>query len=508
MARRCLLSGVLLALCAGLLLAAAFPHLGWSPLAFVALVPVFQMVEAGQGKRRVLLPCASLGLFFLLLLYWIPRVMVVYGGLSWITSAGIYLLLCVSLALFYVPAIVGFLFVRPIGALLAHLFFPFAWITCDLIRSFWMVNGFPWGSLGYTQVNQLWAQIADIGGIYLVTFLVVAVNSAVAYAWLHRRRWGPAALSAVLLGGSATYGILRSRVVYSPPTLLVGIVQPVIEINASSAYLREKYLAEMPARIGELAAQGARLVVLPEAPSEFDYYRDSAFSAALRGAARQYRVALIFNNTTVQSAGRYYNSMIFLRPDGSEAGRYDKIHLVPFGEYVPWERILSFVQPLVQQVGGFSAGQGIVVADLGGVVVGGFICYEAIFPELIRGFAAAGAEVLVNITDDGWYGRSAAAAQHFQIARMRSIETRRFLIRAANTGISAVVDPAGRVKRQLDTFREGTLVAGIRPEQVLPFYVRRGNLFAQSCVWIFTAGLVVMRLWVGMRIPKPGRLQQ
>ncbi|MBI2821470.1 MAG: apolipoprotein N-acyltransferase [Acidobacteria bacterium] len=486
----------------GFLLASAFPHFDWSFPAFFALAPLFYLLERARGKQLFLLPWASLTLFFLLLLYWIPRVMVVYGGLSWVASLLLYLLLCLALALFYLPAVVCFAFMRVVRPWLAYLAFPLAWVTCDLLRNFWMVNGFPWGAVGYSQIDRLWAQVADLGGIYLVTFLVVAVNAAVAYAWLYRSPAVPAAAAVGILTLAGMYGWQKIREDSLPSTLRVGIVQPLIEMNLSGAALRGKYLEEIPAAVEELASQGARLIVVPEAPTEFDYYGDPPFRETMQRLAAQNQVALIFNNTTLADSGGYYNSMIFLRPDGLPAGRYDKIHLVPFGEYVPGGRWLRFVRPLVQEVSSFSPGAGIRVVSQGGVRIGGFICYEAVFPELVRQFAATGAELLVNITNDGWYGKSAAAAQHLQMARMRAIETRRFLVRAANSGISAVVEPTGRVQRQLGIFQQGAFVAEIRPLQMQSFYVSRGDLFARACALSLAAGLIVVRFYRRWKIDR------
>ena len=485
---------LLLACFSGLLVASPFAPLEWSPLALIALAPWLYLMESAGGKWAVLLPWFSVAVFFLALLYWIPRVMVVFGGLSWGISVPLYVLLCFALALFYLPAIIAFLFIRAMHPRFAYLLFPFGWVTCDLMRNFWMVNGFPWGGLGYSQIDRLWAQTADLGGIYLVTFVVVAVNGAVTYAWVHRSVWAPVSAAVVLLGVAGAYGLWRATEPAPPSNLTVGVVQPAVELNPpTDAYLRQMHLVEIPAMTRQAASQGARLIVLPEVPSEFDYYRDSVFEETYNRLAAQHRVALMLNNTTRKGGGEYYNSMVFLGPDGTARGRYDKIHLVPFGEYVPASGLLSFVSPLVREVSSFSRGGDIVVVDLGGVRVGGFICYEAVFPELVRQFPASGAEVLVNITNDAWYGPTAAAAQHFQMARMRAVETRRFLVRAANSGISAVIEPTGTVKGRLNIFEKGTLVVGVRPLQGLTFYVRHGDLFAQFCVVVFVIGLLVER---------------
>jgi len=328
-----------------------------------------------------------------------------------------------------------------------------------------------------------------------VTFLAVAVNSAVAWSLVTAARMRAAAVILLLLVPSAAYGAARKAVSYFPSNLIVGAVQPGIEPDGSEPYLRRQYFDRIPAMVRKLASQGARLVVLPEAPTIFNYYQDQDFAGLVNHLAAQLRVALIFNNTFSDPSGQYYNSMVFVRAGGSNDARYDKIHLVPFGEYVPGARWLFFVRPLVREVSSFSPGSDALVAELGGVRVGGFICYEAIFPELVRKFSAGGAELLVNITDDAWYGKTAAPVQHFQMARMRAIESRRFLIRCANTGISAVIDPAGRVKTQLGVFETGELIGGTRPLQEITFYVRHGDLFARACAMIFAASLLILRIY-------------
>src|SRR5713226_8384724 len=181
-----ILKNAVLCIFGGWLLASLFPNFDLSFLAFGALLPFFYLLEDSPGWQRFVLPWSVLLVFFLVLLYWIPRVLVVYGQLPWLLAVLLYVTLGFALALFYAPAVICFIFARAIRPWCGYALFPFAWVTCGLLRNFWMVNGFPWGSLGYSQINYWWAQMADIGGIYLVTFLVVSVNALLAYAVLYR----------------------------------------------------------------------------------------------------------------------------------------------------------------------------------------------------------------------------------------------------------------------------------------------------------------------------------
>ena len=186
---------------------------------------------------------------------------------------------------------------------------------------------------------------------------------------------------------------------------------------------------------------------------------------------------------------KYYNSAAFFAPDGSMAGRYDKMHLVPFGEYTPYKRLFFFAGNLLQDVGIFEPGRKRLVFHAGGHTYGTFICYESIFGDEVRQFEDLGADVLINVSDDGWYGDSSAAWEHLNMVRIRAIENHRWILRATNTGVTASIDPYGRVVVSAPRHIRTSLRAAFDYEQDVTFYAAHGDLFAYLCALITALGL-------------------
>jgi apolipoprotein N-acyltransferase len=238
----------------------------------------------------------------------------------------------------------------------------------------------------------------------------------------------------------------------------------------------------------QAVASGARLVIWPESALPFDFDSAPEVAASLRELVAERRLFLIFGNDDREYGreGRIWVGAKMLTPQGELAFRYHKIRLVPFGEYVPLRPILTLggrvAAKLVQQVSDFTPGDGFPLAQVDGHALATFICYEAIFPDLVREFAARGAGVLVNITNDGWYGRSSAPFQHFAMARFRAVENGMYLVRAANTGITAVVDPRGRVLASTSLFERTLLVRDVPMLRGTTLYAQRGDLFAFACL--------------------------
>ena len=229
------------------------------------------------------------------------------------------------------------------------------------------------------------------------------------------------------------------------------------------------------------------LVVLPEAPTPLSFESDKAYRDSLLGLARRFPLGLILNNIAYeqnQGESKYFNSTYFLDSDGREVARYDKIHLVPFGEYVPWKRLFFFAEAVTKDVGAFSPGRDYVTAEMGGHRLNAVICFEAVFPGLVRHFVREGSELIINQTDDTWYGDSAAPYQHLAIARWRAIENRRYLLRAANSGISAIIEPTGELQTSTGLFREGICRGRFAFLSEQSIYTRCGDSFAILCVII------------------------
>lgn len=240
------------------------------------------------------------------------------------------------------------------------------------------------------------------------------------------------------------------------------------------------------------------LIAWPESPAPF-YPNDPLFRTSLSNLARQTQAWLIIGSLGVENASasqatRTYNSGSLVSPAGEWVGRYDKVHLVPFGEYVPFRPLFGFAGGLTKEVGDFARGTSREPLDAGGIKAGTFICYESVFPNEVRQFAANGAQVFVNISNDGWYGDSGAYAQHLKQARMRAVENERWLLRATNTGVTASIDPYGRVVATIPRKARAALVAPYALSNVTTFYTRHGDWFAFLCAIISLVALLSLRI--------------
>jgi apolipoprotein N-acyltransferase len=403
-------------------------------------------------------------------------------------------LLCLALALF--PSLFGAVvarWVRTFGAS-ALLVAPLAWVATEILRAHVLFN-FSWCLLGYSQQPFLPAiQIARFTAVYGVSFVLVAVSAALAYAIVAggRAALKPLVGTAFLAIGVLGYGAWQMRQpVAETGRVRVGLVQASIlqedKWDARKAWENVDHHTELTRTA---AAQGARFVVWPESSVPFLFDRNPIIAGELRELAATLGLHLLFGNDDreVNDPGidRIWVGAKMLAPQGQLALRYHKMRLVPFGEYVPVESMLTlggrFSAKLVQQVGQFTPGSEYAVGPVEGHPVAAFICYEAIFPDLVRHFAARGAQMLVNITNDGWYGRTSAPHQHFAMVVFRAVENERYLVRAANTGITGVVDPRGRVLLRTNLFDRTAVVADVPFVNTQTFYTRHGDVFAWACL--------------------------
>ncbi len=453
-------------LVSGILLCLAFPGFSWFPIAWFALIPyLYVCVKRSGGWKGILLAhllfCSA---FFGGLLYWIPGVLIHYGSLppalGWTALFLVVLLLALISASF--PILVGWTaqWSRESAAFAAAGF----WILSELLRNKLPFGGFPWGSVGYSQLGYSWViQSADLGSVYLVSGLVILVNAGLLSAvWLRRYRLTVVAVA--MFGLANLYGFYRINVWNPSPagSITVGVCQGDIGLKDDLEHYAGKYFKTLPRLFEEAAGQGARWVIFPEAQNPYRFERDFYFREFWSAKARIHGTYLLFNNTTSGEAG-YYNSALLLDPQGDMVYRYDKSHLVPFGEYLPLSGLFGTFSALVAEVSSFSAGEPGDVGKVGDIPFGTLICFEGIFPELARAAVDRGALVLVQITNDGWFGNTAAPAQHLQIAAVRAIETRRHLIRAANTGYSAFISPWGEIEERTELFKETEIVRTIQP---------------------------------------------
>ncbi|HEY5997574.1 MAG TPA: apolipoprotein N-acyltransferase, partial [Candidatus Deferrimicrobiaceae bacterium] len=338
-------------------------------------------------------------------------------------------------------------------------------------------------------------QGADLAGTLGLGFLIAIVNVAV-YRFAEcviDRRWRSATISGAaglaIVACMIGYGELRSRQFGKEPgvPLRVGIAQGGIDQNRKWDPANQEATVDIYRDLTvEAVSKKAQVVVWPETAAPFFYGWESALSDRLDNVARSSSVPIVFGAPwfNPEDGGKYFNSVFLLGPDGIPAGRYDKRHLVPFGEYVPLRRMLPFISKLTAGEEDFSNGKGPVLFHVGNTSVAASVCYEAVFPGIIRESVMAGAGWLINVTNDAWFGDTVAPHQHLAMARMRVIETRRPMARAANSGISAVIRADGEIVRSLGLFRKGVLVAEITPGHTSTPFVKSGELFGYSCIII------------------------
>jgi apolipoprotein N-acyltransferase len=497
------------------LLALSFPKFGHPAFGWIALAPLLVALLPRRGHsliRAFGLGVATGLVYFAGTLYWITRVMAVYGGLSGWVAVLVNALLVAYLALFpglFAVVMRRLLVVYGARALMAA---PLVWVATELGRRY-LFGGFPWVLLGYSQATTLpVAQLASLFGVYGVSALLASVSAAAAYCAATsstRDRGRAAGAVALLLVAVAVWGgrrAARAEWTRAGEPLQVGLVQGNVDVSEKvesgrGASILQNYLRMTRQAIGA----GAELVVWPESSTPFAFDEDPDSAAQVRTLARQARVPILlgsdeFEWRTVDNrrvVDKSFNSAFLVRADGLTGGVYRKIHLVPFGEYVPLKRLLFFAAPLVEAVGsGFDAGEDATLLPVGGHRISVAICYEIVYPDLVRQFVRGGSELLTTITNDAWFGATSAPSQHFAQASMRAIEEGRYLIRSANTGISGIVDPYGRIVAQTEIFRPAVVVGSVRFLQQSTIYARVGDVFPYgSAVITFT-----MLVFAGRRI--------
>jgi len=498
------------AVLSGLMLASLFPPFRFDALAWVALVPLLWSLHGKRPHEAVALGFLTGLVAYGIIVWWVKLTMVRYGGLHPALAWLITLLLVVYLAA-YAAVFAGVLVrVCPGGELGMFLLAPPLWVGLELARAH-LFSGFPWALLGYSQYQVLPViQIADLGGVYAVSFFIVLINAAVWHFFRNPHRVpfaviGGAVLATVLVLG---YGYLRLYEVprdSGAPSKPVGIVQGNTDqaVKWSPAW-QEAIMAELNQLTSAVArdlrakpkGEAPPLIVWPEAAAPFIYADQPRWRERIRRTAREAGAYLLFGSLAVDRSGerpRLLNSAYLIAPDGRELGRYDKMQLVPFGEYVPLARLLFFVQKLVPVIGTFAAGEEPVIfkANSPGERFGALICFEVIFPHVARRLREA--EYLVNITNDAWFGRSAASEQHLSMVALRAVELRVPIVRAANTGVSAFIDARGHIRERSPLFapwRKSSLIAPRKGPP--PLYARTGDVFAFACAAVALAAVLAV----------------
>lgn len=435
-------------------------------------------------------------LFYLGTCYWIYPVMNGYGGLNVFAASLITLGFALIMGLHH-GAFGGLVVLMSRRSSLGNrrplLLAPFFWVAIEYFRD--RVTGVPWLPLGSAQVNNIpFARIAEVTGVYGLSFAVMLVNCAFAAGLLlYGRRRLNLLISAAAAAVALQMGVFAKAEPFpaTKEALLVQENVPVLDPDQWTPQLYDQTigsLAQLSVPPNRSAADDLGLIVWPESPAPF-FIDDPRLRPWLATIARDTNSYLVIGSigtaeSKVPGSQQLLNSALIVGPHGRFLGHYDKIHLVPFGEYVPMQDYLFFAKKLTREVGDFARGTDRKVFDIDGTRVGVFICYESIFPDEVRQFTANGAHVLVNISNDGWYGETGAPFQHLEMARMRAIENHRWVLIATNNGVTASIDPYGRIVKRLPRNVRAAMLAPFSPEIETTFYVRYGDLFAWTCVVI------------------------
>ena len=510
---------------------AVFAWFGLVPL--LAAVLSAMCVKGPRPLRRGFLLGYLCGfLWYMGNCYWIRDTMAKYGDLPAIVPVLLLVGFSLVLGLYFGLFALGVALVRQASGntKLALAAAPIFWAGLELAAS--RITSVPWDQLGYSQVdNAIVNQLAPWTGVYGISFVIVVVNALIAGAlvidrcppkpfWQGRKPWGIA--GALLMAGLSQGFNLPAR--NPAPTATAVLIQPNLDVSGDNRWSGpgewDKHMAQFTQLAGEqckgyiigvpqtgapdlepLCAQRpthADLIAWPESPAPFDE-TDPKFEKALKGIAATVQAPLVVGNIgwdydAPGAEWHYYNSALIVGADGNKVGRYDKIHLVPFGEYIPFQNLLRFAHKLTGRVSTFSRGSGPKVFRLptsngDAHRYGVFICYESVFADEIRHFAQLGAEVLVNISDDGWYGDTSAPWQHLNIVRMRAIENRRWILRDTNNGVTAVIDPYGRVRQSIPRHQADALPAQFAFRDDITFYTAHGDVFGWLCV-VLDGGIV------------------
>jgi apolipoprotein N-acyltransferase len=476
-----------------ILLILSFPDFEFSFLAWIALVPLMVVIAQRPAPAKAfLLGWAAGSAFFYGTCYWLTYSMIHYGGLP--TVVAYLLLIPGALIVGAFPGAFAFLLALAIKrwGRMAVLFAPVFWAATEWARL--MVTGQLWNALGYSQAfHPTLIQPAIWGGVYAVGFLIIALNTAVVLLITTR---GPRAAS---MSGFVVL-LVPAAIAFSPffetylgpsisaPVTVVAL-QPNVPMNLvkSNEEMKELLQDHWSMSINTLKSlpndNSPRFVIWPESPMNFTYAADKTFQEQLAAFARTNHTSLLFNSLEPTPANGFYNSALLINEDGRLIAQYDKIRLMPFGEYVPLPQWLPGASLISGIVGDFTPGDKYTLMSFGEHRAGTFICIESAYPYIARRLTSEGADVLINISNDGYLGPTAVMRQHLANVVFRAVENGRPVLRVTNTGISARIDAGGKIQDQTHPFQTDVRVWQVRPSAIAStFYTRHGDLFVYGCV--------------------------
>lgn len=504
-------------------LSAVFLVLSFSPfdfffLAWISLLPLFFFLYKSQDYKTVLKGSLIFGLFYFFgNVYWIYHALYHYGSVPFVLSYAIVGLLSLYLAVY--PVVFSLIYKNLLKNYLPTSFYaPFLWVSLEVLRTY-LFTGFPWAVVGYTQYKFiLIAQIADITGIYGVSYLIILFNCAIFDIWKFKKDKKayillspiPTLISIVVTSlifiFSIVYGVKKINEPVAGKIFKSAVIQGSIPQHEKWDFEKINEILFIYKNLTIKAKeQNPQLVIWPETAIPFIFDKNKFFSLELIKFIKEQNVYLLFGSIMERGENEFTNSAVLIDPDGTVAYYYDKIHLVPFGEYVPLRKILFFIEKLTVGTVDYQAGSSYNIAITPYGKFATLICYESIFPGLVRKFYKKGGQFIVNITNDAWFGDSSGPYQHFSKAVFRAIENRKPLIRVANSGISGFIDSKGRVISKTKLFERVYLVEAVYVDEKISFYTKYGDIFAYLCT-VFSLIFVIEnikfrgRKWLHMRI--------
>ena len=509
-----------------LMLTLAMPGLcGWWPLLFIALVPLLLFCQRQAPQTAAISGLIAGFLYQCASLYWILIVLVVYGEISvWLSVSALLLVAgYMSIYMSFFCALFAAICRRftcangsysPCTLFLLMLAAPVMWVSLDYLRGF-LLTGFPWMDLGYgLYAKPTLLLAADLGGHHLLTFSLILTNVLISSCFLLRAQVQRRRAHLLILGSGAAFVLViffvyphwRAPLVeaelQNAPQAKIAVVQGNVDQAVKwSEDMKEETVAKYLRLSQQALAEKPTMLVWPETALPFYPQQDPLVQAISRFAAETQASLLtgapLFNIDRSDGTNevQYFNGALLFGPSGKVTASHAKQHLVPFGEYVPLRQFLPFLEPLVENVGDFTPGQESGPMSAGDLRLGVLICYESIFPVIARDSVYHGANALVNLTNDAWFGRSSAAEQSLSMAVLRAIENRRFLVRSANTGFSGFVDPLGHITGKTMLFTEGTFTKTIYLLNSQSFFTRFGYHFGPLCFFLsfFLVALVFIK---------------
>lgn len=485
----------------GLLMTMAFPKLDFSWCAWFALVPLLMALREASARQGFCLGVTAGITHYVGLLYWLAHTMHLYGYLPMYQSVSILIVMAFILSIFF--GIFGWLTAARIDSPNQLWLLPAVWTTLEYIRTY-IFTGFPWGFLGHSQYKQLWIiQISDLIGAYGISFLIVFINTSlfVCFASFFRYKWKDVrvrpwtviislSISGIMLGATLYYGRQRVNMIdtslQKAPKVKIALIQGNIDQSIKWEPSFQNSTIKRYNRLSHFSLSARpELIVWPETATPFYLNYNNELTQKILTAVKKSKTPHLIGSPSVivkNEEVQYYNSAYLINKDGAIIEKYDKVHLVPFGEYVPLKTYFPFIGKMVEQIGDFRSGKkgGILAWEKANLGIQ--ICYEIIFPELSRAMVGNGADLLVNITNDAWFGATSAAYQHFSMAVFRAVENKRSLARSANTGISGFIDPVGRILNTTPLQEEKVLTLAVPIIKESTVYTRFGDIFAKACL--------------------------